>query len=265
MMALTGEDTWDLDLDIEVMPNLWVRNDDIEAQFEGDLQLIRRSGVSRFLGELEIIRGRAFLFDKTFQLEPGGRVIFRGGDTLNPDLDIIARTRIPGPFNVGDDDEAAPIDLAVHVGGTLNYPEITPVVGSDYSREDILPLIVANYYGGSQVRTGSVWGARAASYLSSQVSQITSGQLRQFPILSGISTFEIDPTSTGELDLSRTTVTVGINTLPQMYVYGRSTPGAGQYGQEVGFEYRFSRSLMLEGLNNELNEYMLNLKLHLEF
>jgi hypothetical protein len=80
----------------------------------------------------------------------------------------------------------------------------------------------------------------------------------------GLETFEIDPVYEGG-NFKGTSLTVGVSPLAQLYVYGRSTPFTGQYGQEVGFEYRFNQSFLLEGRRTEQDEYVLNLKLHWEF
>jgi hypothetical protein len=263
MAALAGEHTWDLNINIDILSNYWIKNNDLDAEFSGQINLIRENGVYRFIGEMEILRGKGFLFDKTFRLEPGSRVIFEGDPSINPRLDIIGYTRIAGMRrSFGDETETLePLELGIHVTGTLNEPEINPVEGSDFSREDILPLLVANYYSSETVTSSGQIEHRLSGLISSQVSQIGARQLARL----GVETFEIDHLySGGKYDPLQARVTVGFYTAPNLYVYGRSTL-AGQSRQEVGFEYRFNKAFVLEGRRDEEELYHLALKLHWEF
>jgi autotransporter translocation and assembly factor TamB len=262
MYALSGENVWDLNLNIDILSNYWIKNEDIDAEFAGQINLVREKGIYRFIGEMEILRGRGFLFDKTFQLEPGSKVIFEGNPTINPRLDITGYTRIAGiRRSVGEESETTqPLELGIHVTGTLEAPEINPVEESDFTREDILPLIVANYYSSDSVSSSGQFEQRLSGLISSRVSQIGARQLAHL----GVETFEIDPLYGGEYDPLRTRVTVGFYTAPNLYVYGRSTL-SGQTRQEVGFEYRFNKALLLEGLRDEEELYHLAFKLHWEF
>ncbi len=262
MYSLSGEDVWDLNLNIDILSKYWIKNEDIDAEFAGQINLIREKGVYRFIGEMEILRGRGFLFDKTFRLEPGSKVTFEGNPTINPRLDITGYTRIAGMRrSVGEEPETAePLELGIRVTGTLEAPEINPVDESDFTREDILPLIVANYYSSDSVSSSGQFEQRLSGLISSQVSQIGGRQLAHL----GVETFEIDPLYGGEYDPLKTRVTVGFYTAPNLYVYGRSTL-SGQTRQEVGFEYRFNKALLLEGLRDEEELYRLAFKLHWEF
>jgi hypothetical protein len=257
MMALSGEDTWDLNLDIDILSNFGIKNEDIDALFSGFITLMREDGVSRFLGELEILRGKGYFLDKTFRIESGSNVVFQDIETLNPELDIRAHTRIAG-VSFFDDPERETLDLCLHVGGTLDEPEIEPCEGSPFDRQDLPGLLLANYFSSDSIQTSSAFGERFSQLVGAQVSQIATRHL-------GVETIEIDPAYEGELDLYNTSVTLGFYTAPNLYVYGRSAPLAGQYGQEVGFEYRFNKSFLLEGRRSEEEEYILNLKLRLEF
>ena len=260
--ALFSEDTWDLDLNIDIPSNYFIQNQDIDAEFAGQINMLREDGNYRFIGEMEVLRGRGFLFDKTWQLESGGRVFFEGKDTLNPALEIRAYTRIPGYRSATADAEQTPepIDVCVDISGTLETPEITPCPESEITREELLPAIVANYYeSGTRSASGQL-EQRLTDLISAQVSQLGTRQLSQL----GVETFEIDPTYGGEVDPLKTRVTLGFYTSPNLYVYGRSTL-SGESGQEVGFEYRFNKNLLLQGRRNEEELYRLGLRLHTEF
>ncbi|HWR83640.1 MAG TPA: translocation/assembly module TamB domain-containing protein [Candidatus Deferrimicrobium sp.] len=261
LRALAGENSWDLNLNIDVLANYWIKNEDIDAEFAGQVNLVREAGVYRFIGEMEILRGRGFLFDKTFRLEPGSRVIFGGEPTINPRLDITGYTRIAGvaQSSVDEAPTSEPLELGIHVTGTLEAPEINPI-GEGLNREDILPLLVANYYGSDTVSSTGKIEQRLSGLLSTQVSQIGTRQLAPL----GVETFEIDPMYGEKYDPLRARVTVGLYTAPNLYVFGRSTL-SGQTRQEVGFEYRLNKALLVEGLRDEQQLYRLALKLHWEF
>ncbi|MEE8577910.1 MAG: translocation/assembly module TamB domain-containing protein, partial [candidate division Zixibacteria bacterium] len=260
LAALTREDSWDLDLNIDILSNYWIKNADIDAEFAGQINLIRTRGEYRFIGEMEILRGRGFLFDKTPRLQSGSRVIFEDIEYPNPRLDITARIRIPG-VRFEEDDTRESIELDILVTGTLDTVEINTAPESGFSREDILPLIAFNYYSSDTGGSDGAIQSRFSQLVGSQVSQIGTRQLAGI----GVETFEIDPAYDGQFNLGRSRVMVGMY-LPSsnVYVYGRSGIATGNT-QEYGFEYRFSRQLMVEGKRSETDEYFLNLKLHWEF
>ncbi len=264
MEALSGENTWDLDLSIDILSNFWIKNSDLDAQMNGFLNLKREKGISHFLGQLTFIRGKSYLFDKTFNIDQGSEVIFQDIQELNPTLNITAHTKIIGitvPGQVGQEQ----FDLCVTVTGTLDAPVINTCQGSPFTQQDILPLLVANYYSSGDTTTVTPFADRVTQLLSVQLSQLVPGMVPvELRNKIGLETFEIDPVYEGG-NFKGTSLTVGVSPLAQLYVYGRSTPFTGQYGQEVGFEYRFNQSFLLEGRRTEQDEYVLNLKLHWEF
>jgi len=262
MMALVTETPWDLNINADILSNYWIKNDDIDAEFAGNLNLIREDGNYRFIGELEILRGRGFLFDKTFNIEPESRVIFEGNDTLNPRLDITACTRIAGvrANNFEEDDTPEQIEICIHVTGSLDKPDINPVSESGLSREEILPMLVANYYSSDSLTASSQLEQRLMGLGYSQVSQIGARQLSQI----GVETFTIDPVYGSESNLLNARVTLGKYWGSRLYTYGRTTT-YGQTRQEVGFDYRFHKAFQVEGRRDEDELYHLNLKFHWEF
>ncbi|MEA3297316.1 MAG: translocation/assembly module TamB domain-containing protein, partial [candidate division Zixibacteria bacterium] len=182
---------------------------------------------------------------------------------LNARLDLTGFTRIAAvSLSAVEDEEATPeqIELGIHVTGTLEVPEINPVEGSDLARDDIIPLLVANYYSSDLVSASGRLEERITGVIGTQISQIGSRQLNQL----GVETFEIDPYYQGQFDPLRARVTVGFYTASKLYVYGRSALSL-QSGQEVGFEYRFNRNLLVDGRIDEDQLYRLGLKLHWEF
>ncbi|RME25317.1 MAG: hypothetical protein D6800_07735, partial [Candidatus Zixiibacteriota bacterium] len=176
--ALTSENSWDLDLNVDIPSNYWIRNEDIDAEFSGTINLIREKGQYRFAGEMEILRGKGFLFDKTLRFDPGSRVVFEDIEYPNPRLDITARTRIPRPQSPFEE-AGTPhdVELGIHVGGTLEHPDIEPLPNDEgLTREDILPLLIANYYSEAGTAAQGGWSSRLSQVVASQVSQIGTRQ-----------------------------------------------------------------------------------------
>ncbi len=263
MAALTMENSWNLDLNIDIPSNYWIKNDDIDAELAGQLNLIRKDGVIRFIGEMEILRGRGFLFDKTFKLEPGGRVFFEGNEVPNPQLDIIGHTRVAAVGQSPLDEQEVTreqIEVCIHVTGTLDVPDINVCGGSQLTREEIVPLLVANYYTSDSLTATGRLEQSISGIVGSRISQIGSRRLNKL----GVETFEIDPYYEGEFDPLKARVTVGFYTAQNLYVYGRSALSFESL-QELGVEYRFNKNFLLEGRFDEEELYRLSFKAHWEF
>ena len=262
MMALSGENTWDLNINIDIPANYWIKNQDIDAEFAGFLNIVREKGLYRFLGELEILRGKGYLFDKTFRISTDSATVTFGDiELFNPSLDIWATSRIPLARTTTEEKRYE--DLKVHVTGTLDNPEFAFFLSGQEDTpvgyDAIVPLIVANYYGDAS--TSGAFEERLSQLVSSQVSQIGTRKL-------GVETFEIDPTYEGYLNLAQTRVTVGKYAGSNLYLWGRSSVEFQQL-PAAGFEYRVSRNLMFEGYRDDDpiqgETYRLNLRMHWEF
>jgi autotransporter translocation and assembly factor TamB len=266
MIALSSENMWDLDLNIDILSNYWIKNDDIDAELSGNMNLRRERGGYRFFGEMNLLRGSAFLADKTFRIQPESRVIYNGEEDLNAQLDITACTQISGyrPTNTGTEEYEVPerLDICVLVTGTIEAPEINPTAESDIplTKEELVPLLLANYYGSGDVTADGRLEERVSGVIGSQLSQIGSKRLSKL----GVETFEVDPYYEGQFDPLRTRVTVGFYTHPSVYVYGRSALSL-QSGRQAGVEFRLSKNVMVDGRSDEDQLYRLGLKLHWEF
>lgn len=263
--AFEGEETWDLNLNVEFPSNLWIKNDDIDAELSGNMNFIRENGKWRYLGLLEILRGKGYMAGRTWRLEPGRNISFDDIEYPNPRLDILATTKIRGisTSNIGEEPTTESFDLTVRITGTLDEPIIEAAEGSRLSTEQMLPVIFTNYYqedNGAE-RPSSWFQDRffsaTADYLSTQMTKIGSRSL-------GVETFEIDPVYGDKYDPLGTRVTVGFYTNPNLYIYGRSAL-SGTSGQQVGFEYRIKRFMLLEGRADENDLYRLFVNFYWEY
>jgi TamB, inner membrane protein subunit of TAM complex len=266
LTSLQGDKTWDLNLNADITSNLWIKNDDIDAEFSGTLNFIREKGNYRYIGTLNILRGKGFLADRVFNIEPGGTINYESIEYPNPRLDIYATTKIRGAASTqsGTTTQAPTYDLRIHITGTLEEPIISAAEGTtggpQFTNEEIIPLIFTDYYqrGGDKLTTGTDRLTSGISgFLSGQVAQIGSRTL-------GVETFEIDPVYGDKFNPLGTRLTVGFYTHPNLYVYGRSAI-SGVAGQEVGFEYRLKRFLIVEGSRDEDNLYHLLLNFYLDY
>jgi autotransporter translocation and assembly factor TamB len=265
LTALEADKTWDLDIMVEMPSQAWVKNNDIDAEFSGSVNIIRRNGKYNFLGTLEVIRGKYYLFDRTFRLEPGGQIIYDNIEEPNPRLDLQMTTRIRTPRGYSDfaTESSYTIDLTLYVTGTLENPIISAGGDEIVSNEDLLPLLFADFNPNQEGQSGAnpALAERitigGVGLLASQVSKIGARQL-------GLETFEITPERGGEFDPLETRLTIGAYTLPNLYVFGTSSLSFNG-GQEVGVEYRIGRHYLFEGRRDENSQYHFNFKLQWEY
>ena len=260
LSEIEAEDNWDLNLNTEFASNVWVKNDDIDAELAGTVNLVREGGVYRFIGDVEILRGKAFQAGRTFRLTPGGMIYYDDIEYPNPRLDIPATTRIrkgvPDPAT--GDIEYESFDLAVLISGTLDEPLINAAEGSGFNTIDLATLLFTDYATGEEAGEGFQIEGRVltglSDYISTEVSRIGSRRL-------GVETLEIDPVY-GESFYSR--FTVGKYANPNLYLYGRVGTSQ-EAGRELGFEYRLEKFMLLEGRMNEQNLYNLLLNFYWEY
>jgi len=264
LSALEADKTWDLDLMVEFPSKFWVKNDDIDAEFSGSVNILRQAGVYNFLGTLEVIRGKYFFFDKTFKMTPGGQIVFENIEKPDPrlDLEIATRIRTPSTFSDFESESNYSYELVLGVTGTLNNPIFAGGGDSPISGESLLPALLADYnpdvdtLAGDRVLTSRIT-VGGMGLLASQFSKIGTRTL-------GVETFEIYPDVGGGFDPLGTRVTIGAYTFPNLYVFGSSYFDINK-GQEVGMEYRLGRHYLFEGRRDESNLYHLNFKLLWEY
>jgi len=264
LTALEADKTWDLDLMVEFPSKFWVKNDDIDAEFSGSVNILRNAGVYNFLGTLEVIRGKYFFLDKTFKITPGGEIVFENIEEPDPrlDLEISTRIRTPSTFADFESENNYSYELTLAVTGTLNNPNFAGAGDAPISSENILPALLADYNPEVDTLAGDRFLASRITIggmglLASQFSKIGTRTL-------GVETFEIYPDMGGNFNPLDTRVTVGAYTFPNLYVCGSSYFDINK-GQEVGMEYRLGRHYLFEGRRDESNLYHLNFKLHWEY
>ncbi|MGD8394663.1 MAG: translocation/assembly module TamB domain-containing protein [Candidatus Eiseniibacteriota bacterium] len=86
--------SWVGTIDVEFPRNAWIRNEDLEVEFRGDVRYERSPAGATMLGSLELIRGRYDLFGRTFRITRGD-IDFVDPLKIDPELDVEAETRLP--------------------------------------------------------------------------------------------------------------------------------------------------------------------------
>ncbi|MFH1700620.1 MAG: translocation/assembly module TamB domain-containing protein [Candidatus Zixiibacteriota bacterium] len=262
LTALESDKSWDLDLLVEFPAKFWVKNSDINAEFGGNLNIVRESGRYNFLGNLEVIRGKIYLYDKTYRMTPGGSIIYENIEELNPKLnfEISTRIRTQQRYTGFEAEESYSYELKLLVGGDLENPIFTPTGETPISSENILPSIIANAEVGAE-QTGSDLSNRitlgGVGLLANQMSRIGTRSL-------GVETFEINPDYRGGFDASGTQITIGTYMFPNLYISGSSYFDVNR-GQEFGAEVRLGRNYLLEGRRDEANLYHFTFKIHWDY
>ena len=226
------------------------------------INFIRENGEYRYIGSMEILRGKGFLAGRTFRVEPGALINYEDIEYPNPNLDIYASTKIRGvsPDQSGESSTTSDLELRIHVTGTLDEPVIATAEGSQFSTEELLTLLLLEDYEGT-ADAGSQVGGRMTSALSSLVSSEV-GRIGARTL--GVETFEIDPVYGDKFDPLGTQLTLGAYALPNLYIYGRSSLSV-ETGHELGFEYRLKRFLMMEGKADEGDLYQLFLNFYWDY
>jgi autotransporter translocation and assembly factor TamB len=107
-----------VNVDLVVEQDTWLRSSDMNVEIAGNLAVrYDRSRMELFLvGELQALRGPYSVLGRRFDVQQG-TIEFIGIPGINPNLDILARTRVRR--------EGDPLDITARVTGTLQEPRVT--------------------------------------------------------------------------------------------------------------------------------------------
>ena len=157
---------------------------------------------------------------------------------------------------------AAFSDVPIQIRGTITQPTLGAAAGSEYSDEDVATLFVINQSASGQASSqiGSDFQDRmigaATGILSGRAGQLLG---RTF----GLETFEIEPVYGEKKNIQGAALSLGAETLPNVYTYvsSLSTDGRADYGAE----YRLGRHVTLGGQYDRDRLWRLNMLLNWEF
>ena len=260
---IPNENLWDLRLNLSGDNNLWILNQDMQAEFKGEVLLSRKSGDLRLLGTMETIRGKDFIYGTTFDIEKGN-FAFDNIEKIDPKLDFLVSSPLTGSALVTTDSvtkAAQEIELAIT--GTLSAPEIQPAAGSPYSKEQIAELLAFHQNvsttgaGGGSLFQSKLVGSLGQAYANRFLENLAARSI-------GVETFEIKPLETGRFSLLESEVTVGKYISNKLYL--RYTRRLSQStGQEAGVEYRLGKRFFFEGYRDKQGLFHLGLNLYWEY
>ncbi len=269
--------TYTSEFAIEADNNVWLRNSDAEIELEGSIRYKRDARGTRFLGDLESIRGRYFLYNNEFRITSGSIQFADVRDIRN------ARLEIHGETEVATEEGRERVSL--DITGTLAKPYLAATSESGYSEPEIFRLLALG-----QRAAGPDGGAAspfsrtlARSWGKLLAKKFGSGLARSL----GLDELEIEPGPGDPGDpgfVGGTRVGVGKYVSDRLYLkYEQSlavNPLGGGTSVEAGaavsraeaelpdqqllLEYRLSRSLSLDGeasMDNGKTHFNLDVKL----
>ena len=126
-----------VNIDLAVPRDTWLRSIETSIEMGGDLLVTydRSAADLVLIGELQALRGSHLVLGRNFDLD-GGTVSFIGRPGLNPNLDILASTRI---FRRLEED----LEVSARVEGTLIQPVVTlSTEGAGTSEADLVSYLI---------------------------------------------------------------------------------------------------------------------------
>jgi translocation and assembly module TamB len=137
----------ELDIAVDIPGQTFVRGGGLDSEWQGNLLVTGTAGQPMVRGQLQAVRGRVSLLNKTFNLERG-RVAFSGGREIDPRLDIKA---------VNDGPELTAIVL---VTGSASSPEFELDSVPELPQEQVLSRLL---FGKTPGELGPVESAQLAA------------------------------------------------------------------------------------------------------
>ncbi len=237
--------TVELNVDVEA-PALLVRNN--LADFSGRMDLVLRGNLAQpvLYGDVDIDRGGTLLYNGSEYEVGRGRLIFADPYKLDPEVDIVATTRVRD------------FEVTMAVAGTFDRLE------TRFSSEPPLPdLEVIQLLASSDAisdtgdpslrlnQIGEQRSASAASFLYGQAATVVGDRVSD---LFGFDKFRIDPLTGSGDNLSRARVTVGKRISKDVFLTYSVDPSSTEE-QRLQIEWQVSPGLVLVLTQNGDNSY----------
>ncbi len=257
----TNRPNWVAAVDIDAAKNVWVRNQDLSVELEGDLILNRDERGLYFRGDMNILRGSYYVYGNKFQITDG-TFDFSASETLRPSMQINAYTPWLGEKDSRSGDEN------IYLALTWPYDEKEPRIklsyagAPGYSDAEIWAMLGRN----------SLGAGMATNALQRVIdSQMTGGVNVQV----GQRQRVLDP----KTNSTTTETTVGLQKYVWEDIYLRYQRGlSASSEQEVNVEYRLGRRFLIRSqliynsrrntgtqADKSTDEYNVDLKYRFEF
>lgn len=230
-------------LQVDAGDDLWFKTEQARAQLSGELTVFHSGSETRIFGALKGERGvftlRAGAIVRRFEIRDA-TIRFFGTPDLNPALEVTA-TRVVGG-NAGE-----PVELVVHVGGTVQHPTValSSGDGTPIPESELLSFLLfgqSNFGAGTVLGGGNQGLAALASGLG--FSDILSSGLEQQGL--PIDYIQIRSGTTG--DASQLSIAVGTEIVNDVFLT-LDTPlnaQSGSGGITVSLEWRIDDQWSLE-------------------
>ncbi len=111
-------------LQLVAQNQVWVRDENLNVELNGDVDLLRDSDGVRLFGSLSSLRGAYRFQNRDFRIERG-QIDFLGSGTVDPSVSIVGATRLPIVQDADLPANREDLTIRVIVGGTITQPEIT--------------------------------------------------------------------------------------------------------------------------------------------
>ncbi len=230
-----------MDLAIQVPDDLVLRGNgiaaaggpslgDLNATVGGTVRLVKDPrGQLRVLGTVNTVRGTYQFQGRQLNVVRNGTITFRGGETIDPALDVTTEREVSGVL------------VRVTIQGTAREPSLTLTSDPPMGETDILSLLVfnqpANQLGAGQRAS---LGDRAAALASAAVIGAISQSLEQ---ALNLTVFELQTVSEAG---GAPMVTIGKQVTERLFIRLRQLFGAQQVSRLM-LEYELNRFLRLQG------------------
>jgi autotransporter translocation and assembly factor TamB len=250
---------WNINLDVNIPKNAWTKNSDVDAEWSGNLRVLRERGRWNYLGRLEPLRGSYTFVGRRFR-NLRGDIVFDDIHQVDPQLNLEADINLPYSGSQDGTIQSSSLqEITVRVTGRLSNPQVIPPAWLG-EHNLIQALTVGGAHNGNSLDVGESAKQGATGFLAGQL-EIAGGKALQ---KLGVETFELRPSSTGSYDPLDARLRIGKYLHPDIYVYGSSRVDLDlTKGTEVGFEYRLRNWLSLQGNRDFENLYNFDLNLNL--
>jgi translocation and assembly module TamB len=142
-----------LDIRVAVPGHIFVRGRGLDSEWRGQIKVAGTTASPQIVGALEAIRGSFDLLGKTFKVTRGN-IVFSGGATIDPRLDIVAEV------SAGD------ITAQVTVSGAASSPKIAMTSTPALPQDQILSRVLFNRGIGQITAAEGIQVAQAAATLA---------------------------------------------------------------------------------------------------
>lgn len=108
----------------------FVRGRGLDSEWQGDVAVAGTVSQPSLTGRLTAVRGEYDALGKQFRLTPDSEVVFQGGDTIDPSLNVAAEA------------SATDITARIEVTGTANQPEIAITSQPPLPQDEVLARVL---------------------------------------------------------------------------------------------------------------------------